>query len=124
MTVEVSAPNNDRLFRALIEHSPEVIALLTPEGTVLYASSSIERVLGYSPQEFIAINGFALIHPGDFASAAHILQHLLAVPGLVDTKQFRFRHKDGTWRWMEASITNLLDDPDVQALVMNLHDIT
>jgi PAS domain S-box-containing protein len=124
MSIKVSATNSDRRFRVLIEHSPDVIALLTPEGTVIYASPSIERVLGYTPQEFMAINGFAVIHPGDIASLAHTFQHLLAIPGLVDTQQFRCHHKNGTWRWVEATLTNLLHDPDVQAFVMNLRDIT
>jgi two-component system, LuxR family, sensor kinase FixL len=124
MSLEASAPDSDRRFRVLIEHSLEVIVLFTPEGTVLYASPSIERVLGYTPQECMAINGCAVIHPGDIASLAHTFQHLLAIPGLVDTHQFRCRHKDGTWRWVEATMTNLLHDPDVQALVTNLRDIT
>src|SRR5215469_3018580 len=121
MSIEVST-HSDRRFRALIEYSTDAIALLTPEGTVTYASPSIERVLGYTPQEFMTINGF--IHPGDIDSFAHTFQQLLAMPGLANTQQFRSRHKDGTWRWVEATVTNLLHDPDVQALVANLHDIT
>src|SRR6266446_2707249 len=124
MSIEASTHNSDRRFRALIEHSIDAIALLTPEGTVTYASPSIERVLGYTPQEFMTINGFDVFHPGDIPSIAHTFQQLLAIPGLVDTKQFRSRHKDGTWRWVEATVTNLLHDPDVQAIVTNLHEIT
>src|SRR5947209_190468 len=124
MSIKAPATDSDRRFRVLIEHSPDVILLITPEGTVLYASPSIERVLGYTPQEFESINGLAVIHPGDIASLAHTFQHLLASPGLVDTQQFRCHHKDGTWRWVEATMTNLLHDPDVQALMTNLRDIT
>src|SRR5260221_2833279 len=61
MSIKASTTYSDRRFRVLIEHSTEAIALLTPEGTVTYASPSIERVLGYTPQEFMAINGFAVI---------------------------------------------------------------
>jgi PAS domain S-box-containing protein len=124
MSIEASATNSDRRFRVLIEHSPEAIALLTLEGIVIYASPSIERVLGYTPQEFMAINGWAVIHPGEITSFAHPFQHLLANPGLADTQQLRCRHKNGTWRWVEATMTNLLHDPDVQALVTNMRDIT
>jgi len=123
MSLEV-ATHSDRRFRALIEHSTDAIALLTPKGTVTYASPSIERILGYTPQEFMTINGFDVIHPGDIPSIAHTFQQLLAIPGLVDTQQFRSRHQDGTWRWVEATLTNLVHDPDVQAIVTNLHDIT
>jgi len=123
MSIEVSA-HSDRRFRALIEHSTDAIALLLPEGTVIYASPSIERILGYTPQEFMTINGFDIVHPGDIAFIALAFQQLLVVPGLVSSHQFRSRHKDGTWRWVEATLTNLLHDPDVQAIVTNLHDLT
>ena len=123
MSREVSL-DSDQHFRALIEHSRDAIALITPEGTVTYASPSIERIMGYTPQEFISINARDVIHPGDLASLAHTFQHLLAIPGLVATQQVRSRHKDGTWRWVEATMTNLLHDPDVQAILTNLHDIT
>jgi len=123
MSLEVST-HSDRRFRALIEHGTDAIALLAPDGTVTYASPSIERILGYPPQEFMTINGFAVIHPGDLPSLAHTFQHLLAIPGLVATQQVRSRHKDGTWRWVEATLTNLVHNPDVQAVVTNLHDIT
>ena len=92
MSIKVSATNSDRLFRVLIEHSPDAVTLLTPEGSVLYASPSIERVLGYTPHEFMAINGFAVIHPGDIAALTHTMQHLPGIPGLVDTQQFRCLH--------------------------------
>jgi PAS domain S-box-containing protein len=123
MSLEVST-HSDRRFRALIEHGTDAIALLTPEGTVIYASPSIERILGYPPHEFMTFNGFAVIHPGDLPSLVHTFQHLLAIPGLVATQQIRSCHKDGSWRWVEATLTNLLHDPDVQAIVTNLHDIT
>ena len=123
MSIKASA-TSDRRFRVLIEHSLEVIVLFTPEGTVLYASPSIERVLGYTPEEFIAINGFASIHPDDVAALAQIIQYRLTSPEMVETRQIRYRHKDGTWRWVEATMTNLLHDPDVQALVTNVRDIT
>ncbi len=124
MSIEASATDSDRRFRVLIEHSPEVIMLLTREGAVLYTSPSIERVLGYTPQECMAKSACAVIHPDDSASLGHTLQHLLAIPGLVNTHQFRCRHRDGTWRWVEATMTNLLQDPDVQALVTNVRDIS
>src|SRR5215469_2242199 len=123
MSIEASMPG-DRLFQALIEQSIDAIVLLTPEGAVTYASPSIERILGYTPQEFMTINTYDVIHPGDIPSLPRTFQHLLATPGLVETHQFRSRHKDGSWRWVEAAATNLLHHSDVQALVMNLHDIT
>jgi PAS domain S-box-containing protein len=85
---------------------------------------AVERVLGYTAQEFMTINACDVIHPGDLPALAHAFQRLLAMPGRAETHQYRSRHKDGSWRWVEATATNLVHDPDVQALVTNLHDIT
>src|SRR5215469_4168886 len=123
MSIEV-APHSDRRFRALIEQSTDAIALLTQGGTVTYASPSIERILGYTPQECMTINAGDVFHPGDLPALADMFQHLLATPGWGETRQVRCRRKDGTWRWVEATVTNLLHDPDVQALVTSVRDIT
>jgi endonuclease-3 len=38
--------------------------------------------------------------------------------------QSRVRHKDGSWRWLEGILTNLLDQPGVEAIVNNYQDFT
>ena len=114
----------EKRFRALIEHSWEVILLSDVQGSYSYASPSIERVLGYTPEEFVHLNGFTLIHPDDLPAIAQAFQTLLATPGFSDTQQFRGKHKNGSWRWVEATATNLLDEPGVGAIVTNFHDIT
>ena len=116
--------HSDRRFRALIEHSSDAIALLTPEGTVTYASPSTERVTGYTAEELVGMNGFALLHPDDLEDVQQQLTALLDVHGHFITVEYRICHKEGTWRWMEAILTNLLDDPAVEAVVCNYRDIT
>jgi PAS domain-containing protein len=56
---------NDQLFRALIEHSPDAIILIAPDGTITYASPSIAHITGYAPEEIVGMNSFALLHPDD-----------------------------------------------------------
>ena len=103
MSIVASTPNSDRLFRVLIEHNPEVIALLSPEGTVLYTSPSIQRVLGYTPEQCMATSAWAIVHSDDRAALAHTCQHLLALSGLMKTHQFRCRHTDTSlWKWRGA----------------------
>ncbi len=120
---EAALQAGEERFRALIEHSYDVILLSKREGNYFYASPSLERVLGYTPEEFVKLNGFTLIHPDDIPSIAQAFQTLLATPGLSETRQFRGRHKNGSWRWVEATATNLLHEPSVHAIVTNFHDI-
>jgi len=126
MSIEVSTPSlhSDQRFHALIEHSSDAIALLTPEGSVTYASPSTERVTGYTAEELVDMNGFALLHPEDLEDVQQQLTALLDRPGDCITVEYRICHKDSTWRWMEATLTNLLAKPEVAAVVCNYHDIT
>jgi len=111
-------------FRALIENSADAIALVAPDGTVLYESPSTFRMLGYSPEERVGQNVFGWLHPDDVAGTSQVFGELLQKPGGSLMAQFRFRHKDGAWRWIEATGTNLLGEPSVQAVVVNYRDVT
>jgi PAS domain S-box-containing protein len=122
--LQEASMKNDRRFRALIEHSSDAVALLTPEGIFTYASPSSERVTGYSASELVGMNAFTLLHPDDLENVGQRFVMLLEQPGHFITMEYRVRHKNGSWRWMEGTATNLLHDPAVQALVVNFRDTT
>jgi len=116
--------HSKRCFRALIEHSSDGIMLLTAEGTVIYASPSTKHITGYSTKELLGRNGFALLHPDDLENVRQQFIALLDQHDHFITVEYRLCHKDGTWRWMEATLTNLLADSEVEAVVCNYRDIT
>lgn len=112
-------------FRALIEKTLDVIALVDSTSLITYASPAITRVLGYTPAEFTGRSATDFLHPDDFDEGMVLFQQLLQQQLKTSVSaQFRFRHKDGSWRWLEAIGTNLLAEPSVQAVVVNFHDIT
>jgi PAS domain S-box-containing protein len=111
-------------YRALIEKSLDAVSLVDRDGNILYTSSSAQRVLGYSPEEFNSIAGFDLIHPEDIERARSIVLKALRRSGESLTAEIRVRHKDGTWRWIECVTTNLIDEPSVHAVVVNYRDKT
>jgi PAS domain S-box-containing protein len=115
---------SEQLFRALIEHSTDAITLITPDGTITYASPSIAHVTGYAPEELVRMNSFALVHPDDRGNLREQLTNLLGHEEEVLCLEYRVRCKDGTWRWIEGTATNLLDNPQVGAIVCNSRDIT
>jgi PAS domain S-box-containing protein len=84
-------------FRAIIEHSWDAVALITAEGFISYASPSTARILGYSPDEFVGRNVFALIHPEDLKRTQELFAQILPKPGGVMTARYRLRHKDSSW---------------------------
>jgi PAS domain S-box-containing protein len=115
---------SERRFRALIEHSADGIVLLGREATILYASPSTERILGYDAGELIGLNIFNIVHPGDVESVRARFEDSLERPGVVVQQRLRVLHKDLSWRWIETVGSNLLAEPDVQAIVVNYRDIT
>jgi PAS domain S-box-containing protein len=115
---------SERYFRALIEHSADGVATLSAEGTILYESPAALCILGYLPDEMIGQHAFAFIHPDDMAVSAELFQQLMQAPHQSITSELRYRRKDGSWCWVEATGTNLLDIPGVAVIVVNYRDIT
>src|SRR5437667_1119617 len=115
---------SEQRFRALVEHSSDVIMLLGPDGTVLYASQSTQQVLGYGATENVGRSAFELVHPDDRTHALELFGELMQRPGHLVKAELRALHKDGSWRHLEAVGVNRLDDASIGAIVVNYRDIT
>jgi PAS domain S-box-containing protein len=107
-----------RRFGLLVEHSNEGISIIDDKGILRYMSPGGERLLGLERGETIGKPASAMTHPDDVARLGHTL------PGETRSFVTRVRRKDGSWRWMESTTTNLMRDPDVRALVANFRDVT
>jgi len=114
----------DRRFRALIENGSDAIALVSADGAVLYASPSTRRVTGYDSTELVGRLVFDLVHPDDVEEQKRAYAALLQERGNPRRAEVRFRHRDGSWRWLELVRTNLLADPVVRAIVVNYRDVS
>ncbi len=115
---------SEKKFRSLIEYSYEAIILVNPTGTILYASPSTKRILGYSPESLVGSDGFKLIYPEDKPILVKSLAKLLFDSKKVQKIENRIVTKEGDVRWAEATGTNLLQEPEVAAIVINFRDIT
>ncbi len=112
------------LFQALIRNAFDVVKVVDLQAKVIFASTSIERVMGYQPRELLGTNPLDFIHPDDLDRAIQALESVKLTGGTYHTGAIRARHKDGSWRTMEAVLQNLVDDVDVRGIVMNYRDIT
>jgi len=110
--------------RSLVRYSSDIITILDADGTVRYVSPAVERVMGYKPEEQVGTNAFDTIHPDDREQALATFAEVLKRPGLHPPLEFRVPHKDGSWRYLEHVVNNLLDDPAVRAVVVNSWDVT
>jgi PAS domain S-box-containing protein len=110
-------------FRSLIENGPDAISLIDPRGEILYGSAATTKVLGYRPEELVGRNCLDLIHQEDRSRTCRALEELTARPSAPLQWHARFCRSDGTWSWVESTASNLLEEPDVQAIAVNFRDI-
>ncbi len=121
---EEALRTQERQFQALIENSTDAIALFDREGTVLYASPATQAVLGYDPAEVIDHIAFEFIHPDWQDPLRDRVAESLRDPKAQISACVQALHKDGSQRYLEGTLTNLLDDPAVGAIVVNYRDNT
>jgi len=112
-------------FRVLTEKSADAIALVDRKGKVLHASTSTKEVMGYTPEEFKKLpNPFELVPPEERKLVTKLFQKLLKKPGSVERLKYQITHKGGYAIWVESVMSNLLNDPHVNAIVINYSNIT
>lgn len=114
---------SENRFRNLVQEGSDLLGILTPEGVYQYVSPTSTRILGWAPEEFVGKSAFEFIHPDDTDRTLEQYQALLTTRQ-IRVEPFRFKHKDGTWRWIQTTATNLLDEESVKGIVTNSRDVT
>lgn len=115
---------SEGLFRGLMEQNADMITLALPEGKLLYISPSVTRILGFTFEEYSSKPAHHFIHPEDVGGLMNGIMGIINTPGKSFFRQQRLLHKDGSYRWCEGSMTNMLHDPAIGAIVSNFRDIT
>ena len=116
---------NQRLrFRAMIENSYDVIALLDEKGVITDISNSVSRMSGYPADALLGHNIGEFIHTEDAEKMQNHMLQKVERPNTALTVEARYRHVDGSWRWLEASGVNKLHDPNIKGIIANIRDVT
>jgi PAS domain S-box-containing protein len=124
VNAQAALQNSEKYFRALIENNTDAIVLVDPGGMILYESPQNSTMLGRAIGQRLGRSGYEYIHPEDRNSVMQTINELVQHPGAIRYLIFRNQHKDGSWRWIEATVTNLLGESAVNGLIINMHDIT
>jgi len=115
---------SDHLFQALVENALDAIVIVGPDITIRYESPAMERMTGYKLKDRIGKNPMEFCHPYDTSNVADAFIQLLENKIPIVHTELCLRHKNGEWRTFELVGTNLIDDPTVAGIVLNLRDIT
>ncbi|WP_204300369.1 diguanylate cyclase domain-containing protein [Actinoplanes campanulatus] len=120
----VGIRNREQRLNALLLHSSEVISIAAPDAGFTYVSPAVERVLGVPASVALGRNSLDILHHDDRAALAADLTTLYSTPGAELTYQGRYRHADGSWRWLEVVAMNLTHEPGIGGVVCNARDVT
>lgn len=116
---------HERRFRALVENSSDSFVILDSTGRPVYTSPSITAVLGYTEEEVLDLNLFSLFHPDFVEWGKGVWKSIIENPGIPTYVQpSLMKHKDGSWRWMEGTVTNMINDPAINGIMDNFRDVT
>lgn len=114
---------SEQRFKGLVQEGGDLIAIIDENGDYMYASPTSISVLGYTPEDFSNRNAFEFIHPEDVERVQEKFEKIL-FKKRIEISPFRFSHKNGGWRWVETTVTNLMDDPAIKGFVANSRDVT
>jgi len=116
---------SEQRFRSLIENATDIILIVDEKGICRYVSPSQERILGYSTEEVLGQSIFNWVHTDEIHLVRRVLEGSIQHPCVgLGLAEYRVRHKNGHECLLEAVATNLLDEPAVQGIVVNCHDVT
>ena len=110
-------------FRSLIENASDAVMVLDASLQVRYASPSLERVLGFAPEDVVGKSPVQFVNEGDADAMQRALEAAAAMPGVGPTLEFRCAG-DGAPKYLEATVANMLDNPAVEGIVINMRDVT
>jgi PAS domain S-box-containing protein len=111
-------------FQAIIENAADVVSMVDFEGVRRYVSPAVTRVLGFTPNDLQGRSFFELVHPDDGLVARLLMTEVAEQSSSVRSDEIRFRHADGHWRTLHLTAKNLQDVRGVEAIVVNMRDIT
>ena len=124
-SIEEALRESEERYRTLVRYGSDIITVLEIDGTIRYESPAAERILGYRPEEMVGDNVFDYVHPGDRDRILDTFcKGVAAGESTLLPTEFRLRHADGSWRYLEAIGINLLDDPGVEGIIINSRDVT
>ncbi|MGZ5282374.1 MAG: sensor histidine kinase, partial [Bacteroidia bacterium] len=110
-------------YQALLQNGSDMLSLLNENAEYIYVSPSVERILGYRPEQLVGVSALQFIHPEDIATVQSRLNSVIN-SNTVIIPDFRFRHANGVYVWIETVLDNMLGNKHVKAISASSRDVT
>jgi diguanylate cyclase (GGDEF)-like protein/PAS domain S-box-containing protein len=111
-------------FSALVENSSDLVTIVDRDGLILFHSPSVVRALGWDEDSTDGTSFVAALHDSDQQRWRAIVDLMVEDSDGEMVAEWQVRHADGSWRFLQSVITNLIHVPSVGGLVLNSRDIT
>jgi len=109
---------------SMLTNISDVIGIIGVDGIMKYKSPNIERWFGWQPQDLVGTDGWQTVHPDDLERIQKEYFALLENDNSATTVEYRYKCKDGGYKPIELTATNLVKDPTIGGVLLNYHDIT
>ncbi len=119
--------SGDARLRALTEHALEIVTVQDASGVFTYVNEAMARELGYQPHELLGRNAVDFLHPDDIPAMCERFRGILASKAVqteLNRFEYRFRHRDGRWCWLESVAVNALGNSAVLGVIAHSRDIS
>ncbi|SMO35918.1 PAS domain S-box protein [Gracilimonas mengyeensis] len=110
-------------FKSMVEEGGDLIEILDKHGGFNFISPNLTKILGWQYDEIKDKTMFDFIHPDELEAAKQDFEELRSSK-YVNLRSFRFQHKDGKYKWLKCTGSNLADDPIISGFLITASDIT
>lgn len=124
LQAEAQLRESEARYRFLVQHSSDVIITLDEQGIVRFISPSIERIAGYTVPELAGVSAFTNVHPSDLPGILELFAKHVNIDDAHVRTEYRYQHKNGKWLHFEGDAVNLLKNPSVRGILLNVRDVT
>ncbi len=121
---ELALRESENRHLKMVANIGDVIVIIDKDGINRYKSPNIENWFGWKPDEVVGKSTWDNVHPDDLASVQQFFLNLTSEPNAMGTTELKYRCRDGSYKWIEFTAINLIDDEDIQGILGNYHDIT
>ncbi|MCF4101651.1 PAS domain-containing protein [Gillisia sp. M10.2A] len=110
-------------FKTLVQEGSDFISILELSGVLTFVSDTHASILGIPEKELLGNNFMKFVYPED-QERTFIEYSKISYKQKVHIEPFRFKDGFGKWRWIETTLTNLINDPNVNGIVANSKEVT
>jgi PAS domain S-box-containing protein len=122
--MEESLIKSESKHKSMISNISDVIAIIDAQGIIRYKSPNIEKWFGWKPEDLVGKDGWETVHPDDLDRIKGVFFKLLETTYVYKEVEYRYKCKDGSYKMIKLTAVNLINNPDINGLLMNYHDIS